>query len=100
MMNKSWRRSVFLNTLGLAVIVLVGIDVHAADAERYDPPLRAVGAIYPRLAPSGEEIVFACQGAIWRMPRSGGTMTRLTADDGFDIEPAWSPDGKTVAYIK
>jgi hypothetical protein len=26
-------------------------------------------------------------------------MSRLTAGDGLDIEPAWSPDGKRLAYI-
>jgi hypothetical protein len=27
-------------------------------------------------------------------------MTRLTSGAGFDVEPAWSPDGKRVAYIE
>jgi hypothetical protein len=38
-------------------------------------------------------------GAIWTIPRTGGAMTRLTHDAGFDIEPTWSPDGEHIAYV-
>ena len=31
------------------------------------------GAIHPRIAASGREIVFSYQGAIWRVPREGPT---------------------------
>src|SRR6185295_5136361 len=30
---------------------------------------RAIGAMQPRLSPDGESIAFACQGALWRIPR-------------------------------
>ena len=60
---------------------------------------RAFGPIHPRLSEQGDRIVFSYQGAIWRMPRSGGVMTRLTDGAGFDVEPAWSPDGVRIAYI-
>src|SRR5262245_59371653 len=59
----------------------------------------AFGAIHPRLSDQGDRIAFSYQGALWRMPRSGGDMTRLTDGPGFDIEPAWSPDGLHIAYI-
>lgn len=59
----------------------------------------AFGAIQPRIAPDGDRIAFSYHGSIWTMPRDGGTMTRLTTGDGFDIEPVWSPDGKQIAYI-
>jgi len=63
------------------------------------PKVRAVGAIHPRLSDAGDRIVFSYQGAIWRLPRTGGVMTRLTDGERFDIEPAWSPDGLRIAYI-
>jgi TolB protein len=62
-------------------------------------PWRAIGAIYPRISAAGEAIVFSYQGAIWRMTREGGVMRRLTSAPGFDTEPAWSHDGKRVAYV-
>jgi hypothetical protein len=39
------------------------------------------------------------QGAICRMPSQGGTLTRLTREEGWDVESAWSPDGQRIAYI-
>jgi hypothetical protein len=60
---------------------------------------RAFGPIHPRLSVAGDRVVFSYQGAIWRLPRAGGVMTRLTDGAGFDIEPAWSPDGGRVAYL-
>lgn len=50
--------------------------------DEHDPPL--LGAVYPRIAPDGESVVFAHQGAIWRIAHSGGAMLRLTDSEGFD----------------
>jgi hypothetical protein len=44
-------------------------------------------------------VTFSYQGAIWVLPAAGGAMTRLTAGDGLDIEPAWSPDAQRIAFI-
>ena len=63
-------------------------------------PWRAIGAIDPRISPTGKAIAFSYQGAIWRIGREGGTMTRLTKASGFDTEPVWSPDEKTIAYFE
>ena len=60
---------------------------------------RAFGPLQPRLSSAGDRVVFSYQGAIWVLPADGGVMTRLTAGEGFDVEPAWSPDGKRVAYV-
>lgn len=60
---------------------------------------RAIGAIQPRISPGGESISFSYQGAIWRLPRDGGEMRRLTSGFGFDSNPAWSADGKRLAYF-
>lgn len=60
---------------------------------------RAIGAIDPRISPTGQTIVFSYQGAIWRIDREAGIMTRLTKEPGFDSEPAWSPDENGIAYF-
>jgi len=61
---------------------------------------RAIGAIDSRVSPTGKAIVFSYQGALWQVGREGGTMTRLTKAPGFDAEPVWSPDEKTIAYFE
>ncbi len=61
---------------------------------------RAIGAIDPRISPTGKAIVFSYQGALWQIGREGGTMTRLTKGPGFDTEPVWSPNEKTIAYFE
>src|SRR5262249_22494046 len=60
---------------------------------------RAFGPIHPRLSHAGDQVVFSYQGALWRMPLTGGVMTRLTDGAGFGIEPAWSRDGRRSAFV-
>jgi tricorn protease len=43
-------------------------------------------------------IVFEAAGNLWKVSRQGGTATRLTTDNGYDMMPRFSPDGKTIAF--
>jgi hypothetical protein len=83
----------------LSLLSLGGLAVKAHDPEPVVDISRWFGPIEPRLDDSGEAMVFSYQGALWRMPRAGGVMIRLTDGSGFDISPAWSPDGKRIAFI-
>ncbi len=51
---------------------------------------------YPTL--HGNTIVFESGGSLWKVDKNGGTANRLTADNGFDIMPRFSPDGNTIAF--
>jgi tricorn protease len=47
---------------------------------------------------SKTHIVFAYAGDLWIVPRTGGEAKRLTSGAGVETDPAFSPDGKFVAF--
>ena len=57
-----------------------------------------IGFHHPAVSPDGATIAVALLGRIWTVPIAGGTARQLTAGDGWDEHPAWSPDGRFIAY--
>lgn len=58
---------------------------------------------WPALAPDGKALAFEAAGSIWLLSRGGGKPRRLTSDTSggaiaVELSPAWSPDGKSIAY--
>ncbi len=51
------------------------------------------------VSPDGKHIIFDMLGDIYVMPISGGEAKAVTADDAWNIQPRFSPDGKTIAFI-
>ena len=49
-------------------------------------------------SPDGRELVFSMQGTLWRQAVDSLAATQLTDGPGYDYQPDWSPDGRTVAY--
>jgi hypothetical protein len=47
---------------------------------------------------SKTHIVFAYGGDLWSVPREGGDAVRLTSGTGDETDPAFSPDGKHIAF--
>ena len=54
---------------------------------------------WPVISPDGQELVFGALGSLWRVSLPDGEPTRLTKDDVREFGPAWSPDGRWIAYV-
>lgn len=50
------------------------------------------------VSPDGREITFDLLGDLYTMPISGGKAKRITSGVAWDIQPTYSPDGKTIAF--
>ncbi len=52
----------------------------------------------PSPSPDGNTLLFAYEGDIWEMDVTGGTAYRITAMEGSESLPRFSPDGKWIAF--
>ncbi|MBB1280505.1 amidohydrolase family protein [Pseudoalteromonas sp. SR41-1] len=50
------------------------------------------------VSPDGKTVVFDLLGDIYTMPMSGGTATKLTSDIAWQMQPRFSPSGKSIAF--
>jgi Tol biopolymer transport system component/imidazolonepropionase-like amidohydrolase len=60
-------------------------------------PRSAVGVVGPAVSPDGRQVAFAALGDLYLMA-VGGAPRNLTNDAFLDAEPAWSPDGRYLAW--
>lgn len=55
------------------------------------------GIVSPALSPNGKQVVFEALNQLWLMDL-GGKPRQLTHDKFYKEDPAWSPDGRQIAY--
>jgi imidazolonepropionase-like amidohydrolase/Tol biopolymer transport system component len=51
------------------------------------------------LSPDGKTIAFELLGDLYTLPVTGGEATRITSGQAYDMQPAFSPDGKKLVFI-
>ena len=51
-------------------------------------------------SPDGHALVYSMAGSLWKQDIDSTTAQELTAGPGYDFEPDWSPDGKTVVFVR
>jgi Tol biopolymer transport system component len=61
--------------------------------------------LFASWSPDASELAFSALDAsgnvdVYRIAREGGAPVRVTIDPGIDAQPAWSPDGSTIAYLR
>ena len=59
---------------------------------------KALGIASPVVSDDGKKIAFAAKGDIF-IQEIDGKLIQLTNDSSVDLDPDWSPDGNTLAYI-
>ena len=72
---------------------------HQVYLEGYELPIMAAGALDFAESPSGEKVL-ASRGWLWRLDAASGRATRLTSGAGVDSRPAWSPDGRSLVFVR
>ena len=79
----------------------VPVDIHG-DFPEVRPEFKNLGRYVQgaSISPTGQRVVVEARGRIFSAPASKGDVHILADGDGIDRrDPAWSPDGRTVAYI-
>lgn len=54
---------------------------------------------HARTSPDGKSLVFNAAGYLWTMDLPNGKPRRLTSGSALEFEPAFSPDGRRIAYV-
>ncbi len=101
-----------LNRLSLASGKAQVIPFRIEDSRGVIDPLRPLVAVAPgsfdtrmprgaAVSPDGGKVVFETLGQLWIKPMAGGEPRRLTSDAAaMEGYPAWSRDGKRVAFVR
>jgi len=50
-------------------------------------------------APDSNEVVYSMAGSLWKQKLDLKEAIQLTDGDGYDYQPDWSPDGKSIIYV-
>ncbi len=66
--------------------------------EMYLPQLTS-GPSSVTWSPDSREVIYSMGGSLWRQLIDSNTAQQLTDGAGYDYQPDWSPDGKSVVFV-
>jgi TolB protein len=66
--------------------------------EMYLPQLTS-GPSSVAWSPDSTEVVYSMAGSLWRQKMDSTSAQQITDGPGYDYQPDWSPDGKSVIYV-
>ena len=73
---------------------------HQLYLEAYNLPTFAASPTDPAPSPDGRSVAFAAKGWLWTMDVGTRQARRLTRGAQVDSRPAWSVDGKQIAFVR
>jgi len=73
---------------------------HHVYLEGYELPTLGIGPTDPAPSPDGRSVAIAARGWLWLLDAQSGQARRLTRGGAMDSRPAWSPDGRFIAFVR
>ncbi|HSP12880.1 MAG TPA: amidohydrolase family protein [Salegentibacter sp.] len=74
-------------------------ESHRSEHQVYSEDFDAKVIRHAVTSPNGKTLVFSAVGRLWKKDLPNGKPQRITKNEEFEFEPAFSPDGKEIAYV-